>query len=846
MFKEFTRILLLLLLFPNSSHLSAQTAHFAWVRGQVKDQGGKNLELVNISILGKPGGTTTDKNGQYEIRVPSDTTIILVFSYIGFERKEFHLKLSRNEVKILNVQLSESSETLPAITIQDELTRTTTLQRINPREVSAIPSVSGNIEALIRTLPGVGTTSELSSQYSVRGGNFDENLVYINDIEIYRPFLIRSGQQEGLSVLNSDLVSSILFSSGGFEAKYGDKMSSVLDIQYRNPTESAGSLSLGLLGGNLHVEGISRNRKFTHLSGIRYKTTRYILNALETKGNYRPSFIDFQTLLRYQLNPSTELSLFGNIADNRFEFVPQTRETSFGTISQVKRLTIYFDGREVDRYQSSLLAAKLTLTPQESLQLKFIASSYLSKERETFDIQGQYIIGEVDTGLGSSSFGETISTIGIGTFHDHARNYLNSHVLSAEHKGSYEHPGGFLNWGVKLQKEIILDHLKEWNLIDSAGFTLPRPPDDLTSLNPPVHPLLLDFYSLSDTSLTTSRIAGFLQNSWNNPLGNDNLIFIAGIRSSWWSYSRELLISPRISVAYQPEWSKDIIFRFSAGYYHQPAFYRELRDFNGKLVDTQKAQKSIHFVGGSDWNLSIWRRPFKLTSEIYYKYLDNLIPFEVDNVRIRYYATQRARGYAWGIDMKLNGEFVPGIESWASMSFMKTAEDIYGDYYWDYFDAQGNKIGSGTEPDPEAALNVKKEPGFIPRPTDQRFRFSMFFQDYLPMNPTYKMHLALYFGTSLPFGPPKSERYQQTFRMPPYRRVDIGFSKQIIGENTALIKFKGKSPVKSLWIGVEIFNLLQISNTISYLWVTDVSGIKYAVPNYLTPRQLNLRLVSTF
>ncbi len=797
------------------------------VRGKITDEKQKPLELVNISIFGFPGGTVSDNKGNYRIEVPANTPVKLVFSFIGFEKQDFDVVLSDGETKIINAVMKSSSEMLPDIIIQDERIRSTNLQRINPKELTNIPSVSGSIESLIKTLPGVASNNELSSQYSVRGGNFDENLVYVDDIEIYRPFLIRSGQQEGMSFINPDLTSSILFSAGGFDAKYGDKMSSALDIRYKRPSEFAGSFSASLLGSTAHVEGASNNQKFSYLLGFRYKTNQYLLNALETKGNYQPSFFDVQTLLRYDISKKLEISFLGNYANNKFNFIPETRETKFGTISQVKQLTIYFDGQEVDQYQTYLGALRLNFKPTKQTQLKFITSAFSSDESETFDVQGQYWIGEVETGLGESNFGEVVGTLGVGTFLNHARNYLNANVWSAEHKGSYEEGKNYLTWGVKYQHEKIDDQMNEWELIDSAGFTLPRPPDHPGSPNPVVNNLVLNTYVKSKVNLSSNRYMGFVQNTHDFGGNNKNFSLTAGLRANYWDQNRQLLISPRASIAYHPDWTNDVLFRFAAGYYYQPPFYRELRNFDGTMIYDQKAQKSIHLVAGSDWDILLWGRPFKFITELYYKFLDNLIPYEVDNVRIRYFADQTAKGYATGIDMKINGEFVPGIESWASMSYMKTQEDINGDYYYN-------------------DKNEKVEPGYIPRPTDQRFRFSMFFQDYLPMNPSYKVHLALYFGSSLPVGPPKSPKYQHTRRMPPYRRVDIGFSKQLIGEHTRLSAGNPLHYLKSLWISLEIFNLLDINNTISYIWVTDVDGIEWAVPNYLTPRQLNLKLVTQF
>ncbi len=837
-------LIALVLLF--SQVVDAQEKEWATIKGKIKDDRNKSLELVNISMMGIAGGTISDKYGTFELKVPAGKKIKVVFSFVGYESQEYDILLTPGEIKIIEPVMPESAEMLPDIIIQDERLRNTNLQRIDPKEVDVIPSITGSIESLIKTLPGVASNNELSSQYSVRGGNFDENLVYVDDIEIYRPFLIRSGQQEGMSFLNSDLTSSILFSAGGFDSKYGDKMSSVLDIKYKRPLEFAGSVSASLLGATAHLEGITKDQRFSYLFGVRYKTNQYVLNAMETKGDYQPEFFDIQTLFRYKLNEKLELSFLGNFANNKFQLVPETRETNFGTINEAKRLTIYFDGKEVDKYITYLGALKLSYKPTKELQLSFITSGFNSNESETFDIQGQYWIGRVETGLGQSDFGEVTSTDGVGTFLNHARNYLNATVLTAEHRGSWESGINFTTWGIKYQNEIIADQLHEWELIDSAGFTLPRPADEIANPNPAVTPLNMPFFAKSHANLNTNRYSSFIQNTWN--LGNEKREFVitGGVRAQYWDFNNEFLLSPRASLSYHPTWKNDLLFRFSAGYYYQPPFYKELRDFYGNIVEDQKAQKSIHLVSGMDWNLTIWGRPFKFITEVYYKFLDDLIPYEVDNVRIRYYANQRSKGYATGIDMKINGEFVPGIESWASMSIMKTEEDIYGDYYYNYYNADGELTGTGPEPNPEAVNNQKVEPGYIPRPTDQRFRFSLFFQDYLPMNSTYKMHLALYFGSSLPFGPPKSAPYQHTFRMPSYRRVDIGFSKQLIGQHT---RFNASNPlgkINSMWLSLEVFNLLQVNNTISYIWVTDVSGRQYAVPNYLTPRQLNLKLVVKF
>lgn len=802
----------------------------AWVYGKITDERGRPIELVNVAISGLPGGTVTDKKGNYEVKVPANKSIYLVISFIGYAKEVEEIILEPGERREVNKILELTFTDLPEVEVEDDQIRQTNLTRIDPRVANVIPTVSDGIPTLLKTLPGVSSSNELSSQYSVRGGNFDENLVYVNDIEIYRPFLIRSGQQEGLSFVNSDLVSSVLFSAGGFDARYGDKMSSVLDIQYKKPVDFGGSASASLLGGSLHLEGTGFRRKFTFLTGVRYKTNQYLLKGLETKGDYNPSFTDVQALLTAQLSKKVELSALGNYSGNNYELIPESRETDFGTFQEAKRLTIYFDGQEVDRYTTYLGGVTFTYKPSKKLRLKLITSGYNSIESETYDILGQYWIGRLSTSFGSDAFGEVVETQGVGSYLNHARNRMNAEVYNIEQRGSFETGNSLLSWGIKYQHEFIDDEMKEWVMIDSAGYSLPRPPDSIGYVDPgaqPYHPF--EIYELINTNaeLSSNRYTAFVQNTWGLDPDSAGFALTAGVRATYWDLNEEFLLSPRATLSFRPEWENDWLFRFSAGLYYQPPFYRELKDLQGNLNRDLKAQRSIHFVAAGDWNFRAWNRPFKFVAEAYYKKLDNLVPYLVDNVRIRYYARNIAGGYATGVDFKVNGEFVRGIESWASLSIMQTQEDIEDDFY---FDDEGNKV----------------EPGFIPRPTDQRLNFSLFFQDYLPRFPSYKMSITLIFGTGLPFGPPDSEKWRHTFRMPPYRRVDIGFSKEIIGETT---RFSHKNPLRvfeSLWITAEVLNLLQVNNTVSYIWVTDVYGFQYAVPNYLTPRQLNVKMIARF
>jgi hypothetical protein len=720
---------------------------------------------------------------------------------------------------------------------------------IDPRIVVTLPGPVSGVEAVLKTIgTGVYSSNELSSQYNVRGGNYDENLVYVNDVEIYRPFLVRSGQQEGLSFINSALVSDINFSSGGFESRYGDKLSSVLDIKYKKPLLFGGSVGLSLLGVSAHVEGVMDSTRFSYLIGIRQKSNQYVLGAMETKGDYQPSFTDLQTYLTWRMTDGWEIGFLGNISRNVYHFIPEDRETRFGTINEALRLKIYFDGQELDRFDTYTAALINTYSVNDELELKLITSAFSTRETETFDIMGQYYLDELEVDLGKDEFGDVAYNRGVGTFLNHARNRLMADVMSVEHKGAYQ-PGNELLWGLKYQREMINDKVSEWQMLDSAGYSIPHPLDSPGYVNPLVQQrnfLELNEVLKSSSTLISNRMSGYMQYKWRIISDSVQLSLTGGLRFSYWDLNQQSLVSPRISIGYRPNWKRDVVFRLAGGLYYQPPFYREMRAFDGSINKQLKAQRSTHLVVGGDWNFLAWQRPFKMVAEFYYKFLHDLVPDEVDNVRIRYYANNNSRGYATGLDLKINGEFVKGIESWLSMSVMQTQEDIIGDFYYTFYNASGEKIIPGYTLDNTAVDSTRFEPGYIPRPTDQRVNFSLFFQDYLPRNPSYKMHLNLVYGSRLPFGPPVHERYKQTLRIPPYRRVDIGFSKLLLDENS---RRKPKSPfryLKTAWISLEVFNLLQISNTISYLWITDVTNRMYAVPNYLTPRQLNLKLQLEF
>lgn len=808
------RLILIILFFPLMFALSLYGQKNSVLYGTITNQDKQAVPNANILLPDHKGGAVSDQKGYFEIEIPSGKRIKVTVTCMGYEPFSFDVKLNSGERKEHSIGLEKSTTELESVEVRDQQVKTNTFNRLDPKAVNLIPTVNASIEDLVKTLPGVSSRNELSSQYSVRGGNYDENLVFVNDIEVYRPFLVRAGQQEGLSFLNPDLVSSISFSAGGFEAKYGDKMSSVLDIRYKRPNSFEASADISLLGANAHVEGMA-GKKFSYLLGVRYKSNSYFLKGLDTKGSYKPRFADIQTLFNYEISKKVELSVFGMYATNSYKLIPETRETSFGTMNEAYKFTIYFDGQEVDRFQNWMGAITATYKPVSEVRLKFTASAYQTFESETYDLSAEYWLSKLEIYQGEETEGQATDILGVGAFLNHARNYLDGTVFNLEHRGNFDKGKSRLLWGIKYQHEYFNNVTSEWELTDSTGYSLPRPPDSVGYIIPhPPDPLLLTNVIKAENTVSVNRYSAFLQDSWVFDLNKMNIQLTAGIRMMYNDLDNQFLFNPRINLSFTPEWKHQTVFRISGGYYSQPPTFRELTDLQGNLVPDLKAQTAIQAVAGSDYYFRAWGRPFKFVAEAYYKYLQDLIPYEIDNMKIRYYGNNDSYGYATGIDFRVNGEFVKGVESWASLSFMKTEENIDG--IW------------------------------VPRPTDQRVYLSIFFQDYIPHYPTWRMNLTLYYGTGLPFGPPGSPKEEHTLRSSPYRRVDIGLSKQLIGEKT---KFKSGNPLrafKSLWISLEVFNLFQFNNTISYLWVNDINNVPYAVPNYLTPRQINLKVLATF
>jgi hypothetical protein len=771
-------------------------AQRAIVQGNVNGKEG-TLPNASVFIEGRNLGTVTDSAGYFILSVPPGN-ISLRFSHIEYQPVSRQFAVNVGDTITLFVQMEENIRYLDQVRIvgsnTDEVRMQPGVVKIDPETAKYIPSAFGDFNRILVTLPGVVSNNELSSAYSVRGGNFDENLVYVNDIPIYRPFLVRSGQQEGLSFVNPDLVNDVRFSSGGWQPKYGDKLSSTLNVNYKKPTQWAGSTTLGLLGGGTHLEGTALNQRLSFVAGARYKTSQYLLNTLETNGEYLPRFIDVQSYLTYQLGKKTELGLLIGYANNRYLVRPENRSTTFGTLDEPFRLFVAFDGQETLTYSTLQSGLKLTHRFHNQLKSDFIASWVNTREREYFDVIGAYRLCDIDITPGSNNFNECISTIGIGANYDHARNLLDATLLNFENRNVLiiDDQNTF-EFGLGYSNDQIDDIVQEYAFSDSADYVTIHESVD------------------NSLSLITNHVTAYAQNTTELPEG---WTFTYGARLHYWSFSKQWLVSPRIQMAYHPEWKKDLVFRAAVGSYQQPPFYRELRNRQGEINPEVKAQSSVHGIIGVDYRFRMFGREFAFLTEAYYKYLYNLIPYDVENVRIRYFAENNAVGYAAGIDFRVSGEFIPGAESWFSLGLLKTEEDIEGD---------------GR--------------GYLRRPTDQRVNLSIFFQDHFPNDPSLRVYLSMLYGTGFPFGPPNNPQYRNALKGPDYNRVDIGFSKQIIfGEELG----EKSNFFRSLWVGLEVLNLLGVDNTLSFTWITDVNNRQYAVPNRLSARFLNLKIIARY
>ena len=783
--------------------------------------------IQGANVTSGSNGTITNLNGFYSLKIPSNIDVGIKISHLNYKFIEATFNLKNGETLEFNPVLNDSYEQIETVVIKGSKRKDLEgITTISPQIIRSIKGAQPGVENLLKTLPGVNITNELSTQYSVRGGNFDENLVYVNEIEVYRPFLVRSGQQEGLSFVNTAMVQNLDFSAGGFQAKYGDKLSSVLDITYRTPIDFRVQADINLLGGSITTETVSKNSKFSAITGLRYRDNSFLVNSKETDTNFNPIFADAQTYLTYRFSDKFHLSFLGNLAINHYQYAPTIRQTNFGTLDNPVALQVLYEGQENDKYQTFFGAFKGSYLVNENLTLKLITSTFHTTEQEYFDILAQYRLGEVNSNIGDENLGEVEFTEGIGSQLNHARNDLDALITNIDHKGYLKSQDNNFEWSIKYTNEDIRDRIVEWEVIDSAGFLI-NPPNLEQFNNQPYtadQGPIVPFQNIHATNRTKiNRIQAFGQWNQRSMLGNHEVYTNIGVRYHGWSVNgqgvesnSQNVISPRIQLAIKPDWNKDMLFRLSGGLYYQPPFYRELRDNDGEVNSDVNAQQSIHLVVANEYSFEMWDRPFKLISEAYYKKLNDVNPYSVENVRIRYAAANNTKAYAYGLDMRLNGEFVPGTESWFSFGYLKTEE------------------------------NINKQ-GYIARPTDQRLKFGILFQDYIPQIPNIKMYLNLVYNTGVPGGSPSyASPYSYQNRLPDYKRADVGMSYIIIDSNKKLLK-NWQKRFKELSIGLEIFNMFDVQNSITNTWVRDVySKRQYSIPNYLTPRVFNLRLGMQF
>ena len=878
------------------------------ITGKIIDGEGKGVPGVVILVDGMQGFfATTSEEGVFKLSLEPNKTYLIRSRFLGQESLLDKIDVESKDINIGNFELD--SKTLKPIKIIGER-RGDFVERLNT-DMSRLPSTSGNGVADYIKLVGLGVNSnnELTSNYNVRGGNYDENLIYINGIQIYRPFLVRSGQQEGLSFVNSAMVHDIYFSAGGFDAYYGDKLSSVLDITYREPTRFAGSAQASLMGGQANLEGVFGNYRGNFIAGVRYRANSYVLSSLPTKGDYNPIFMDAQMLTNYYLNYSnenryTKLFVLGHYAYNNYRFVPSTRNTTWGSVNEAYQLKVYYEGQEETKYHTFTAATGINWRANERFKMDFIGSVYHSIESEHFDILGEYWINQLETDPAKDEYGDSTSNVGVGGFLDHARNDLNVWIgniyttakfdLRQREKelenGKYKRTFGEMRWGAKAQYEHFVDKLSEWHLIDSAGYSIPLGNPDVIELEELIK---------QNNQVETYRFTGHYQFSQNWITGKDKEVHLKkkvktdsgkvlidkhelikgspdkfsltiGTRGGYRTYNNEHWITPRLSISYTPRsyvlnadstiTRRNVKFRFATGLYYQPPLYRTMRGILGQLSPSVVSQKSFHNVLGADIYFNMWGRPFKLVTEAYYKYMWDIVPYEIDNVRIRYYGRNSAVAYAYGFDAKIHGEFIPGVESSFRIGFLNTAENIKDDYYYLYLNSDGDTIINGYTVNNIAVDSIREEPGYIPRPTDQRVTFSLFFQDQMPRIPNFKVSVNTILGTPLPYGPPTYERYKDVLRSSPYLRVDLGFMYDFINPTTKRkmemeeanghsIK-KGRkffnSHFQQITVSLDAFNLFGINNTISYQWLQDIYGRYYAIPNHLTGRRINLRFIVKF
>lgn len=799
----------------------------AIVAGKVLDENETPLSGVSVTILGRSSGVTTNDSGLFTIKVPADKAFALIFTYTGFRSEQRNFFLNENENERIVLRLERGAKELQEVTVTNDRLRTeSSSYRINPKNALQLPSATGGVEALIKIF--VGSNNELTSQYSVRGGNYDENLIYVNDFEVFRPYLVRQGQQEGLSFINAEMVRNVTFYNGGFQSKFGDKMSSVLDIQYKRPKAFGGSAYISLLEQGVHLEGATKNDKVSFIVGARNRSNQNLLGSQQVKGNYVPSSNDLQGYITWQPNSKFLFEAMTNHSKTQFklnpEFSNQTASVFSPFFTANLGLDIYFAGGEVDRYSTNMYGLAMNYQPHKNLKLKWMLSQFSNKEQESFDIQGAYLFGERDFDRSRATFGLIVNPLGAGVFQNFARNRLNIQFQNATHKGSLEKGNHFYQWGNSIERQTINDKLNEWELQDSAGYTLPFNPNQLQ----------LSKVIKSTADLSLFRFSGYVQ---DNIMLNDslNMVLQVGVRYNYNTLNNELLVQPRVQFAFKPRWKKDIVIRTAAGAYHQPPFYRELRRYDGTVNTNVKAQKSWQAVAGIDYNFKgFGDRPYKLQVEAYYKHMYDVVPYDVDNVRIRYFGTNSAKAYATGLEARLFGELVKDAESWVSIGIMRTRENLDNDQWYNY------KLDSLNRPIDSTLVNG----GWLRRPTDRLVTFGMFYQDYLATNKNFKFHMNLLYGTNLPYNIPNSVKYRNALIIESYIRADLGFSALLMDAERS--KRRSRNPFRgfnNIWASFEIFNVIDRPNTISFLLIKDFSNNIFSIPNRLTPRLVNFKIV---
>lgn len=829
------RVVLLFLLLLGSIPAFSQRRS-AWVSGTIVNEAGQPVARASVMQLGKSKGITATDSGSFRIQVPAGKTLALVFSAAGYFDVQRNFYLNDQEEERVLIQLSTNAKTLETVVVGDRRERTEiSLTKINPKSALVLPSTIGGVEGLIKIL--VGSNNELTSQYAVRGGNYDENLIYINDFEIFRPYLVRSGQQEGLSFINPELARNVNFYNGGFQARYGDKMSSVLDIQYKRPRQFGGSAYISLLEQGFHLEGASRNERLSYLIGVRNRSNRNLLGSQEIKGAYVPSSSDLQGTVSWRLNERWLIEAMLNFSGTRFSLTPESAQKTSSVFSPFYTsnlgLDIFFEGQEKDAYKTYFTGISAQYTPVKKLRLKWMLSRFENQENENYDIAGAYLFGDRDFENSSATFGQIINPLGAGYYQQYGRNQLNITVWNASLKGTLERGKHIFQFGNSFEQTNISDLLYEWEYQDSAGYSLP------------VNTGQLNKFLNSRADLSIQKISGYWQDNLSFHRPKSDITVQGGLRYTWNNLNKEFLVSPRAQVSIKPAWKKDVVFKLAAGAYHQPPFYRELRRYDGSLNTSAKAQKSVQLTGGLDYNFVSNNRPFRITTEFYYKQLWDVIPYDIDNVRIRYSGSNNAKAYAVGLETRFYGELVKDAESWLSIGLMRTRENIDQDYFYQYKNAAGEIITAQSE-DKIPVDSVRNDVGWLRRPTDRLITIGLFLQDYLSTNKNFKVHLNMLYGSNMPFNIPNSVRYRNGLVIDPYIRVDIGFSALLLSEKN---KRRSHSPFRNfenIWASLEVFNLIDRPNTISYQLIKDFSNTVYSIPNRLTPRLLNLKLVARF